>query len=149
MEHRSSSGPFFEAVFALLVAELVIIGLLTLPFPGGIRGVIVRWISTSNLLQMCAKPLLYFSVLVVLSFLFTTREMLKLQSDYHELTFGDLAERCAPEQPARRGHTCSRHAASTLTHRPSRRLAGCSTRRRCSARSATSTSRASAWCSCS
>ena len=81
MEHRSSSGPFFEAVFALLVAELVIIGLLTLPFPGGIRGVIVRWISTSNLLQMCAKPLLYFSVLVVLSFLFTTREMLKLQSE--------------------------------------------------------------------
>ena len=46
---------------------------------------------------MLAKPLLYFSVLVVLSFLFTTREMLKLQDYYHSETFGDLAEKLQHE----------------------------------------------------
>jgi len=93
----SSAGPFFEIVFMLLVAELVIIGLLTLPFPGGARGVIIRWISTSSLLAALAKPLMYFSVLVVLSFMFTTREMLKLQDEYHEARAGDLAQKLQHE----------------------------------------------------
>ena len=35
--------------------------------------------STSSLLATLAKPLIYFGTLVGLSFLFTTREMLKLQ----------------------------------------------------------------------
>ena len=39
----------------------------------------MRWVSTSSLLATLAKPLIYFGTLVGLSFLFTTREMLKLQ----------------------------------------------------------------------
>ena len=128
----SSAGPFFECVFALLVAELVVIMLLTLPFPGGARAVLVRWISTSQLLQMLAKPLMYFSILVVLSFLFTTREMLKLQDEYHEATAGDLAQKCARPMPP-----AVERGAPTRLRAP--RRAGCSTSRGCSAPSATST----------
>ena len=132
----SSAGPFFEVIFILFVAELVIIGLLTFPFEwmglAGLRTFLVRWISTSNLLASLAKPLLYFSVLVGLSFLFTTREMLKLQDEYHEATAGDLAQKCARPMPP-----AVERGAPTRLRAP--RRAGCSTSRGCSAPSATST----------
>ena len=86
----STAGPFFEVVFTLLVSELAIIAMLCVPFPGGLLRPVVRWVSTSNLLASLAKPLIYFSVLVGLSFLFTTREMLKLQDEYHEAKAGNL-----------------------------------------------------------
>ena len=120
----------------LLVAELIVIMLLTLPFPGGARAVLVRWISTSSLLQMLAKPLMYFSVLVVLCFLFTTREMLTLQGEYHDATAGDLAQKCAPHPLASR--TARRLPAVEPDDRRRPRT-GCSTRPGCSGRSATST----------
>ena len=75
----STAGPFFEVVFALLVAELCIIAMLCVPFPGGLLRPVVRWVSTSSMLSSLAKPLTYFGTLVGLSFLFTPREMLKLQ----------------------------------------------------------------------
>lgn len=97
----SSAGPFFEVVFTLLVTELIIIALLTLPFEwmglAGARAALVRWISTSRILASLTKPLLYFSVLVGLSFLFTTRDMLKLQNEYHEARGGDLAQKLQHE----------------------------------------------------
>jgi len=93
----STAGPFFEVVFALLVTELAIIGMLCVPVPGGLLRPVVRWVSTSSLLASLAKPLIYFGTLVGLSFLFTTREMLKLQDEYHEAKAGDLAQKLQHE----------------------------------------------------
>ena len=93
----STAGPFFEVVFALLVTELAIIGMLCVPVPGGLLRPVVRWVSTSSLLASLAKPLIYFGTLVGLSFLFTTREMLKLQEEYHEAKAGDLAQKLQHE----------------------------------------------------
>jgi len=93
----STAGPFFEVVFALLVTELAIIGMLCVPVPGGLLRPVVRWVSTSSLLASLSKPLIYFGTLVGLSFLFTTREMLKLQEEYHEAKAGDLAQKLQHE----------------------------------------------------
>ena len=38
----STAGPFFEVVFALLVTELAIIGMLCVPVPGGLLRPVVR-----------------------------------------------------------------------------------------------------------
>ena len=72
----SAAGPFFEVVFALLVTELAIIGMLCVPVPGGLLRPVVRWVSTSSMLASLAKPLIWFGTLVGLSFLFTTPETL-------------------------------------------------------------------------
>ena len=90
----SAAGPFFEVVFALLVTELAIIGMLCVPVPGGLLRPVVRWVSTSSMLASLAKPLIWFGTLVGLSFLFTTREMLKLQEEYHDAKeYHDLGQK--------------------------------------------------------
>ena len=90
----SAAGPFFEVVFALLVTELAIIGMLCVPVPGGLLRPVVRWVSTSSMLASLAKPLMWFGTLVGLSFLFTTREMLKLQEEYHDAKeYHDLGQK--------------------------------------------------------
>lgn len=94
----SAAGPFFEVVFALLVTELAIIGLLCVPVPGGLLRPVVRWVSTSSMLASLAKPLIWFGTLVGLSFLFTTREMLKLQEEYHDAKeYHDLGQKLQHE----------------------------------------------------
>ena len=94
----SAAGPFFEVVFALLVTELAIIGMLCVPVPGGLLRPVVRWVSTSSMLASLAKPLMWFGTLVGLSFLFTTREMLKLQEEYHDAKeYHDLGQKLQHE----------------------------------------------------
>jgi len=94
----SAAGPFFEVVFALLVTELAIIGMLCVPVPGGLLRPVVRWVSTSSMLASLAKPLIWFGTLVGLSFLFTTREMLKLQEEYHDAKeYHDLGQKLQHE----------------------------------------------------
>ena len=96
----SAAGPFFEVVFALLVTELAIIGMLCVPVPGGLLRPVVRWVSTSSMLASLAKPLIWFGTLVGLSFLFTTREMLKLQEEYHDAKeYHDLGQKLQDPNP--------------------------------------------------
>ena len=71
--------------------------------------------STSSLLASLAKPLIYFGTLVGLSFLFTTREMLKLQEEYHEAKAGDLAQKLQHESRMFRAQRVSdRHSNLSL-----------------------------------
>jgi len=141
----SAAGPFFEVVFALLVTELAIIGLLCVPVPGGLLRPVVRWVSTSSMLASLAKPLIWFGTLVGLSFLFTTREMLKLQEEYHDAKeYHDLGQKLQDPNPNPNPNpkpnpnptiTLTRARARARTR--ARTL--CSTRAGCSAHSATST----------
>ena len=135
----SAAGPFFEVVFALLVTELAIIGMLCVPVPGGLLRPVVRWVSTSSMLASLAKPLIWFGTLVGLSFLFTTREMLKLQEEYHDAKeYHDLGQKLQDPNP---NPNPNPNPTLTLTRTRARARARtlCSTRAGCSAHSATST----------
>ena len=135
----SAAGPFFEVVFALLVTELAIIGLLCVPVPGGLLRPVVRWVSTSSMLASLAKPLIWFGTLVGLFFLFTTREMLKLQEEYHDAKeYHDLGQKLQDPNP---NPNPNPNPTLTLTRTRARARARtlCSTRAGCSAHSATST----------
>ena len=135
----SAAGPFFEVVFALLVTELAIIGMLCVPVPGGLLRPVVRWVSTSSMLASLAKPLIWFGTLVGLFFLFTTREMLKLQEEYHDAKeYHDLGQKLQDPNP---NPNPNPNPTLTLTRTRARARARtlCSTRAGCSAHSATST----------
>ena len=78
-------NPLFEVIFAVLVAELALLALLVGPLPASVRGPVVKWMSSSTLIVSLVRPLSYFFGMVALTWLFTTREMLRLQGEYDEM----------------------------------------------------------------
>ena len=78
-----------QSIFYLLCVEVLCVSVLVCPLP--LRGHLVRLISASNLMSTVGRPLMYFLSLVVLTWLFATREMMRLQSEYAEVkTHADL-----------------------------------------------------------
>jgi hypothetical protein len=78
-------NPLFEVIFAVLVAELVLLAFLVGPLPSSVRAPIVRWMSGSSLIVSLVRPLSYFFGMVALTWLFTTREMLQLQAEHEAM----------------------------------------------------------------
>ena len=72
-----------QSIFYLLCVEVLCVSVLVCPLP--LRGHLVRLISASNLMSTVGRPLMYFLSLVVLTWLFATREMMRLQSEYAEV----------------------------------------------------------------
>ena len=72
-----------QSIFYLLCVEVLCVAVLVCPLP--LRGHLVRLISASNLMSTVGRPLMYFLSLVVLTWLFATREMVRQQSEYAEV----------------------------------------------------------------
>ena len=72
-----------QSIFYLLCVEVLCVSVLVCPLP--LRGHLVRLISASNLMSTVGRPLMYFLSLVVLTWLFATRGMMRLQSEYAEV----------------------------------------------------------------
>ena len=53
-------NPLFEIIFAMLVAELILLAFLVAPLPSSVRAPIVRWLSSSSLVVSLVRPLSYF-----------------------------------------------------------------------------------------
>eukprot|EP00316_Scyphosphaera_apsteinii_P000176 CAMPEP_0119311010 /NCGR_PEP_ID=MMETSP1333-20130426/21198_1 /TAXON_ID=418940 /ORGANISM="Scyphosphaera apsteinii, Strain RCC1455" /LENGTH=257 /DNA_ID=CAMNT_0007315291 /DNA_START=36 /DNA_END=809 /DNA_ORIENTATION=- len=67
-----------QVVFVFLCIEAAVIATLVFPWPTGFRRGLGHWISNSSALSVMSRPLLYFFVLVTLTWLFTTVEMIRL-----------------------------------------------------------------------
>ena len=88
-----------SAVFSLLCVELAVVLLMIAPMPAAIRGAIVRWIASSNMLASLARPVGYSAVLVLAMWVATTREMMKYRVQYTTLRLEtvDLAQKLQVE----------------------------------------------------
>lgn len=72
------------AVFYLLVAEVVILLLMLLPMPGGIRKSILRSIGASRVLASLKQPFAQAMIVVAAMFAMSLRDMLRNQELWDE-----------------------------------------------------------------
>jgi hypothetical protein len=85
------------AIFWALCVEVGALLLLVAPWPNGFLGPILRSVSKSKSLEVIVKPLLYFFAMVLATWLFSTREMLRLQGGYIDKKSGDIGQKLLHE----------------------------------------------------
>ena len=91
-------NPLFDAIFWVLAVECLLLALLVSPMPANISRPCLKWFSNSSLVKSIMRPIGYFFVMVALTWLFTTREMLRLQTEYAEhKTGGDIGQKLQHE----------------------------------------------------
>ena len=85
------------AIFWSLSVEVGALVLLVAPWPEGFLGPILRTISASKALESAVKPALYFFGLVLATFLFSAREVVRLGGEYAEKRSGDIGQKLLHE----------------------------------------------------
>ena len=95
------SEPLFDAISIVLALELCMLGLMVAPLPSLMRGPLVNFLASSNLLAAAMRPAGYFFALVVATWAFTTREMMRLKTAYSGLQTLDIGVKLQHESLAR------------------------------------------------
>lgn len=96
-ETGGTMNALMQAIFWALCMEVGTLLLLVSPWPNGFLGPILRAVSGSKPLEAAIKPGLYFFSLVIATWLFSTREMLRLQGEYADKRSGDIGQKLLHE----------------------------------------------------
>ena len=98
MADAASQGPLLAALSTSLLLSTAALALLVVPWPKYIRAPLLRALAHSSLLELLAKPVIWFFALVAATCVYHTRAVRSLQAAYHaEKKHGDIGQKLLHE----------------------------------------------------